>query len=328
MITKKNKKFIIAFIVFILIVLIIAINSVFTIIETKNKEKYFSMQGIYLLDKQSTPLNLDSENLDESESYLVAIFDISNKTDKNWERPLYDTVLKINDNSYEGEVNNCGRIATEFIENSGYETIYIEKINAHTTKRIAVTFVINIADITSDMVAELNCDGVSMKFNISDIKSFKLFDDILIDANGEDYQVARSVIKRVDFAYKTCNETILTAYINEKYNTATAKNEKVSEYIQVRLESVKALIDSDFGISITSLDGSSSGEGAHNPAKNLPNYNVERVRKVYPEVADLLDKYNENVKALVPYNSKVVNVEKIIDENKTIIEDIEEFYKN
>lgn len=326
MITKKNKKFIIAFIVFILIVLIIAINSVFTIIETKNKEKYFSMQGIYLLDKQSTPLNLDSENLDESESYLVAIFDISNKTDKNWERPLYDTVLKINDNSYEGKVNNCGRIATEFIENSGYETIYIEKINAHTTKRIAVTFVINIADITSDMVAELNCDGVSMKFNISDIKSFKLFDDILIDANGEDYQVARSVIKRVNYVNKTCNENILTAYTMAKYNTA--KNEKVSENIQVILASVKAIIDSDFGISITSLDGSSSGEGAYNPAENLPNYNVERVRKVYPEVADLLDKYNENVKGLVPYNSKVVNVEKIIDENKTIIEDIEEFYKN
>ncbi|WP_195542749.1 zinc-ribbon domain-containing protein [Massiliimalia timonensis] len=295
----------------------------------KTEANYIQSKGIYLLDKENTELDFTKDKLEQNENYLVVVFDIDNSTNKNWEDKFFwseGIKLKLGENVY--TEYHDSELIREFQKNSGYKNSNLDTILADSHNRLTAVFRINSVDINDDLEGTLKvdfdyqCIG-KIHFTDTDIKSFKFFDDILIDVDGEDYQVARSVSKRIEYlkAMQKLFET--TAYICA--DDVDVGAEKLVESKQV-WEGTKM-----GGISITSKgkepDPSFNYDYFGSP--DLPKYDAEKVKKFYPEIGEKLSTFYSNFDKLYdfPLKLEVQEISDLYKENNEIISELEEFFR-
>lgn len=280
-------------------------------------ENYITGMTVYQWNKKSNEIK---QELNENQELLVAVVDLSNTSDKNWEDRFFwsDGVeLTLNQNEYETPDKYDYKLLSEFIENSGYSDVYtLNEIYAQDTKKIILPFIVNRVDTGSGVngTVYVNFDDnySKMEFNYDDVKMFDLYDEILIDQSGEAYQMVKSLNKRMDY-YMGIMKSAQLAYQNISIENALGYVPNGGKDGKTMLKEVKGLWD------LTRKNGNSiTGDGTNNfhASEKLPEINIDSIILQDEEIGKTIKVFEENMDKILSQDN---NASSLYEKNKQII---------
>ena len=246
------------------------------------KNDFIEVKGLFFLDPQKIE-KWDEENLDENISYFFVVYDLKNNTSKNQELYSSDSsiMLELNDvNKYEQLDPGYSNIyLKDFVEYSGY-SISTDDITlyggSNDTMRMIAAFEINMNDINDKTNGELRFDisndiEAKIEFSKEDVKTINVLDEIFsIEDNYDNYQIARSAIKRACYSRSLINSLVL-AYNSKNINDMT---------YAAAMMNVIFSAETTYGFSAGGF-----GNDDIIPDDTLPRFNIEAVNTLYPDIA-------------------------------------------
>lgn len=269
-------------------------------------EDILEVKGIYKLDKNtaSQKFDLSNDKLEDMRTYLIAIVDITNNSDENWEDYSFwglEDTLSINKNKYSFAQIEYQTMLYDFIENCGYKSYEnIEEIYSGETVRIILPYIINENDIEKDLKGKLSLsfseNECEYDFNYKKVKPISLYDEILIDIDGEDYQIYKSLPKKIELCKSVLQMTAL-AY----QNVSIGQNYNNSMYEQGKqmLANTKTIWDKTLiqGFSVGTTNYYTSAN--YNGYDELPEFNVEAIKKFDSSMGDKFESLIQNMNNLL-----------------------------
>lgn len=274
-----------------------------------------SVKGIFVLNDDwllSDDNTMDLSNqLAENETYAFVVYDLMNFTSANLS--LNGRIsLTMNDENTYFTTNNGGNseiYMTNFVEYSGYATVVPSRINGYSDPiRMLHIYKINKRDIHDNTTATINIQltepyAAKHDFETEDIISISYFDDIFqIEELPQEYQSARSV------------------YI--KLLHLKAALERSSMTVIGRMKALTVLQEDSISLVSTPMTTYSPSDTVVYKYDET-GFDFYDVRKIYPEIGDLLVETIENAdydtvnpldnnRSKQEYNEFIANIDTLI----------------